>query len=98
MGSRAGPRTTPVQILRTPAAAAAAADDATDNATAPTLWAIHARGCDKDVFPCIAEMEITAAVADFWAAMTSNGGLPDGLVNDPKKMMRFRKLDRGYRQ
>ncbi len=88
LGARAGPRTQSVQISQTPH----------DDAVAPALWAIHSRGRDESVFRCIAEMEMTAAVSEFWAAMVSNGGLPANLENDPKKMMRFRKLDENYRQ
>ncbi len=88
LGARAGPRTQAVQISRTPH----------DDAVAPAMWAIHSRGRDERIFPCIAEMEMSAAVSDLWAAMTNNGGLPDTIENDPKKMMRFRKLQEDYRQ
>jgi hypothetical protein len=87
LGVEAGPQTLPVQIQRT----------AADDRTAPGMWAIHSRGHSWEVFSCIDDLDMKGSALAFWAAMTGNGRLPAGLVNDPKKMMRFRQLEERYR-
>jgi hypothetical protein len=83
----AGPRTRSVQLQRTAANAR----------IAPGLWAIHSRGHSWEVFACINALDMKDSALSFWAAMKDNGKLPEGLVNDPKRMMRFRQLDEHYR-
>jgi hypothetical protein len=85
-----GPRTRPVQVLRSLAA------DGAPSPASSAVWAIHARGHDAGVYGCVTALNANLAVTKFWAAIAP-GDDEVGYRNDPKKTMRFRRVAEGYR-